>query len=404
MRRARSTRRDLEAIWRDGMAWSVMVGMGEQAIPACALAIGATSIVAGLSATVPMVLGAALQLLLAPAVSRVRSLKRWVVLMCALQAVVFLPLAFGAWTGALPIAALYAFATLYWTLGISGNPAWSTWVELHVPRRLAYRYWAGRQAWIHVFTMFGLLAAGWILRSADRAAPLAAFAWVFLGAAIARAVSAAFLTTQSELEPHPAGARALTLRELIARLFGAREGRLLVALLASQAALQFAQPYFLAWLLGPRGLGYAEAMLLLAAAVLGRFLSLPAWGRFAERRSLAALFLVSGAACVPLTLLWIGAGGFGWLFAAQVFGGVALGGFELATFLAFFARIDRGERVVLLTWYHLANAVAFALGSLAGGWVLARGGALGLDPFVLVFALAAFLRLLAFGMVARGVR
>lgn len=408
MRSESRTRRDLRAIWIDGMAWSVMVGMGEQSIPACALAVGASSVAAGLSTTVPMVVGATLQLVLAPVVSRVRSLQRWVVLTCGLQALVFVPLAAGAWRGTLSEGVLYASATLYWTLGLAGNPAWVTWVEQHVPRALTHRFWARRQAWIHVFTMLGLLAAGFLLRrgSSDDA-PLVAFALVFLGALLARLVSAWFLARQSELELHPPAARRVAPLELLARFRRGHDGRLLVALLASQAALSFALPYFFPWLLGPRGFGYAEAMALLAAAVLGRFLALPAWGAFARRRSLAALFLVSGALSVPVTLGWIVADGFVGLLAAQLFAGVALGGFELATFLAFFARIERNERTSVMTLFHLANALAFALGSLAGGALLAAQGGLAdtaSSAFVVVFAVAAGLRLLAYLLVVRAER
>lgn len=404
MRRESRTRRDLRAIWTDGMAWSVMVGMGEQSLPACALAAGLSSVAAGLTATLPMVVGAVLQLVLAPFVARARSLKAWVVLAASLQAVVFVPLAIGAARGALGAELLYACAVLYWTLAITGNPAWSTWIEQHVPRRLGVRYWSRRQGWIHVFTVLGLLGAGVLLeRAGSPGEPLRAFAWVFLGAALARMVSAVFLVRQSEHEPHPPAARRVSLRAFLARFRGGHDGRLFVALIASQAALQFALPYFLPYVLGPLGFDYAQAMALLAAAVLGRFLTLPAFGELAHRRSLSALFLVGGALCVPATLGWIASERFLALLAAQLFAGAAFGAFELATFLAFFARIERDERTSVLTWYHLANALAFAAGSLAGGWLLQRGGSTA-GAFQLVFAVAAGLRVGAFALLLRAER
>ncbi|MBK7874563.1 MAG: MFS transporter [Planctomycetes bacterium] len=404
MRRDRSSRRDLRAIWIDGMAWSVMVGMGEQLLPACALAAGFTSVAAGLTATLPMLGGAVLQLLLAPFVARARSLKAWVLTAALLQGVVFLPLAVGAARGALGAWFFFACATLYWTLAITGNPAWSTWVEQHVPKRLETRYWSRRQGWIHVFTMLGLLAGGTLLeRAGAPGAPLRAFAWVFVGAACARFVSVAFLARQSELEPHPEAARRVSPAEFLARFRRGHDGRLFVALLASQAALQFALPYFLPYVLGPLGFDYPGAMALLAAAVLGRFLTLPAFGELARKRSLSTLFLVGGALCVPATLGWLASERFVALLAAQLFAGAAFGAFELATFLAFFARIDRDERTSLLTWYHLANALAFAAGSLAGGWLLQRGGSTA-SAFQTVFAVAAGLRLGAFLLLLRAER
>ena len=60
--RSAQLRRDLRAIVGDGVAFSVMVGAGESYIPAFALAAGLGEITAGLVATLPMLVGAAFQL------------------------------------------------------------------------------------------------------------------------------------------------------------------------------------------------------------------------------------------------------------------------------------------------------------------------------------------------------
>jgi len=54
---------DLIASTLDGTVYSVMVGIGEAYVPAFALAIGVGDIAAGLLASVPLLAGAALQLL-----------------------------------------------------------------------------------------------------------------------------------------------------------------------------------------------------------------------------------------------------------------------------------------------------------------------------------------------------
>jgi hypothetical protein len=426
MRRTRHARADLRAIWIDGMAWSVMVGMGEHSIPACALAAGLSGVAAGLSSTVPMLIGAVLQLALAPLTARVRSLKRWVVLCCALQALAFVPLIVGSARGSLSGWLLYACAALYWTLGLAANPAWSTWVEAHVPRAVGFTYWARRTRWLHVFTILGLAGAGVLLELGSGArSPLLPFAWVFLGAALARAVSVGCLVGHREHDAHPPGMRSIGLASLAGRLVQRSDraragawwsvrnawsafratpfGALVAALLASQAALSFAQPYFVPYARGALGASWAETMGLLAAAVAGRFLTLPAWGRLARARSLSTLFLVGGAASVPATLFWSLSTDYLWLLGAQLFAGAAWGAFELATFLSFFDRIERAERTSLLAWFNLANAGAFAAGSLGGGAVLAALGSAP-DAYRLVFVVGAGLRLAAFLLVVRAER
>jgi hypothetical protein len=55
-------RSDLRASCIDGCMFSVMVGAGETYFPAFALALGVDKVTAGLVATVPMLFGAAIQL------------------------------------------------------------------------------------------------------------------------------------------------------------------------------------------------------------------------------------------------------------------------------------------------------------------------------------------------------
>ena len=57
------TKRDLRAIFADGVLFSLMVGWGETYVPAFALAIGMGEIAAGWIMSIPMVLGAVLQLI-----------------------------------------------------------------------------------------------------------------------------------------------------------------------------------------------------------------------------------------------------------------------------------------------------------------------------------------------------
>lgn len=387
-----------------------MIGMGEQSLPAFAVALGLSSAGAGLAASVPMVVGAVLQVFLVPLATRVRSLQRWVVLCCALQAASFVPLVAGAWHGSMGVVAFGVAAATYWTLGLAAGPAWSTWVEPLVPKRVAFRFWSRRARWLHVFTILGLLAAGAILQAGGGdGSTIGAFASVFFAAACARVVSVLCIARQSEHEPHPRAMRVVSWRELLARFRGsehARDARSLIAILSGQLALQFALPFFVPYAVATAGCTYGETMALLAAAVLGRFVALPAWGRFASRRSLGALLLVGGAASVPVSVLWLIAPSYGWLLVVQLFAGVAWGAAELATFLLLFDHVHRDERLSVLMWHNLANALCLAAGASSAGALLAAMDGTR-TAFAVVFGLAALLRaasLVPCARVARGER
>lgn len=79
-------RKDLKAIVGGDVTFSVMVGAGEAYIPAFVLAAGHREVMAGLVATLPMLVGAMCQLVTPAGVLRMRSNKRWVVACAILQA------------------------------------------------------------------------------------------------------------------------------------------------------------------------------------------------------------------------------------------------------------------------------------------------------------------------------
>jgi MFS family permease len=130
--------------------FSVMVGAGETYFPAFALALGVDKVTAGLVATVPMLLGAALQLVSPWAVRRLGSNGRWVAWTAVAQAASFVPLIVAAALGAIPTLLLFAVVSMYWAAGFASGPAWTTWIETLVPARIRERYFARRTVWCYV--------------------------------------------------------------------------------------------------------------------------------------------------------------------------------------------------------------------------------------------------------------
>lgn len=392
-RRAARLAQDLRAIWVDGLAWAFMVGMGEQTIAAFAVALDLAVPWAGLVATVPMVAGALMQLVSPLAVRRLGSHRAWVVLTAGVQAAAFVPLAIAAFVGTLPGWALYAIAAVYWGAGLATNPAWSTWVGTLVPGRARIRYFARRTAWLHVFQIAALLAAGWILfRGESWERPLAAFGIVFAFAAAARALSTATLARHSEPDPLPGGLVDVGLRDWLGRLRHGPDGRLLLYMLAVQFAVHVSAPFYMPYMLRELAFDHAQAMSLLAAAIVAKAAALPLHRRIAERHGMPALLWIGGLGIAPSVGLWLLTDDFVLLCLAQLFAGFVWSAYELATFLSFFAAIRPEERTSILTKYHLANALAIAGGSLVGGAVLSGAGG-GAAAFALVLGLSTVLRL-----------
>jgi len=393
--------RDLRAMVADGILFSVMVGVGESYVPAFVMALGHGEVAAGLIASVPVLVGAGLQLVSPAAVRRLGSYRRWVVLCARLQAASFLPLVAGAAWGALDIAWIAAAMVAYWAFGMATGPAWNAWVTSLVPSRIRARFFAHRTRLAQASLMASLVGAGLALDvGRDRGASLAVFGLLFGVALAARLGSSLCLARQSEAPELASHHRALSLPELGREMNQRGTRRLLGYLLAMQLAVNVAAPYFTPFMLGPLGLSYAGFMVLTASAFASRVAVLPLLGRMVERRGTGPLMTGGAVAIVPLPALWLVSHDFVYLLVLQLFAGVAWAAVELATLLSFFERIHDHSRASVLTAYNLLSAASVALGALVGSQVM-----LGLDggmtAYAGVFVVSATGRLLTLPLLRR---
>jgi MFS family permease len=398
----RHFRSDLRNMLGDGIAFSLMVGLGEAYIAPFALALGFGDVAAGLIATVPMLAGAVLQLVTPAAVRWLGSHKRWVVLCAALQALTFVPLMVSALANDTSLTTIFVAATLYWALGMATSPAWNTWAAALVPPSLRATYFAHRSRWNNAALLGGLALGGESLRRGELAGrTLDAYAWVFLGALVARVISAGFLGRQSETKPVEIGHTRISPRAIRTHLRQGGHGRLLAYLLCFQLSVWCAAPFFTPYMLGPLGLDYAGFAILTGASFAARIAALPWLGRRAHVSGTRRLLWIGSAGIVPLPLLWLVSNDFAWLLALQLVSGIAWGAFELAGLLSFFEHIPLQSRTSILSVYNLANAAAIAVGSCIGAVLLTSIG--DASSYAALFLLSSIARLLSL-LLLRGVR
>jgi MFS family permease len=393
--------RDLRAMLADGVSFSAMVGLGETYVPAFALAMGLGGLTAGLVATLPMLAGAALQLVTPVAAARLGSYRRWVVLCARLQALCFVPLIAGAAAGSIPPAVLFVTMAGYWGFGMGTGPAWNAWVGALVPAGLRARFFARRARLAQLTLLAAILTGGLALhRGEGLGQPRAVFAALFAAALASRLVSAGFLARQSEPPGLVGEHHSLSPAGVWRSLRGSDAGRLLAYLLAMAAAVHVSAPYFTPYMLGPLALSYAEFTTLTATSFVARIAVLPLLGHFAHARGSGMVFRLGAGAIIPLPALWLISDHFAYLLVLQCLSGVAWGALELATLLIFFEGLDERERASILTAFNLANTLAIAVGSLVGGAAL---GWLGEEraAYALIFAASAGIRLIAFFLLPR---
>lgn len=381
----------------DGFLYCIMVGSGEAYFSAFAVALGINEILAGLIASVPLVVGGTLQLVTPHAVRVLGSLRRWVVLCAIVQALSFAPLAIGAWRGSMPAWWLYVVVSVYWSVNFAQGPAWNTWVTTLVPPRIRARYFAHRTRVTQLGTIIGLVGAGlalqWAKGHSGHTSAIGVFAGLFVVAGTARLIACRCLAGQREPEPIPPDFRMVSPKQFLARWRHGHDVRLIGYMLAVQSVVQISGPFFTPFMLVRLDLSYLQYMVLIATSFVARMVVLPSLGRLAHARGPRVVLLLGGIGLIPTAALWAISGNFWYLMALQFAAGAAWACYEIATFLLLFETIPAAERTSVLSLFNFGNTVAIVAGSFIGAGLLHFLGD-GIPAYHTLFIISSALRLL----------
>ncbi|WP_339749263.1 MFS transporter [uncultured Rubinisphaera sp.] len=394
-------RQDLKYSVGDGAAFGLMVGMGETYLPAFVLAIGLGELVAGMIGSLPLFLGGILQLISPWAIRKIGSHKNWVVACSLVQALMFVPLVIAACRGTLGTIEVVLIASLYWGTSLATGPAWNTWIGTLVPVQVRSKYFASRTRISQACVFVGFIVAGVSLQYAsEQNRLLTVYAILFSFAGICRLISTYMLARQREPIPIPAGMVRRPISQTFRDLTDGPGGRLLMFLVATQAAVQMSGPYFTPFMLNNLKLSYLQFVSLIAVAFLARIFALPVWGQLAHRVGAMRLLWIGAIGIAPASIGWTFSQNYYWLMVIQLYAGTVWAAYELAFFLLLFESIPEKQRTGLLTVYNLINVTAWVSGSLVGGLLLYSMNT-SFNAYLILFALSGVGRLLALILLTR---
>jgi MFS family permease len=386
---------DLHAITADGTACNVMVGIGESYLPAFVLALTGSQLACGLTATVPLVMGAFLQLLAPYAIPRLHSYRRWVVLCAVVQAASFLPLLVVSLTGSASVFAVFCVIAIYWATGQAGGSAWNAWVEDLVPEQVRARFFASRTRFVQLGLVVGFVSGGVLLQFGKlHGYVVIPFSVLFLAAATSRLVSAYKLNSQSDISKLPKKPNVAPWTDFWTIATQGGNGRVILYVLAMQLACQISGPYFTPYMLGHLQLSYLGYVTLICVAYLARIAAAPTWGRVIEKIGVNRLLWMSGLGIVPMAFLWGLSDSFVYLIILQIVSGVVWGAYELSNLLLIIEAIPAAKKINVLTVYNFVNALAIMGGSIIGGYLLTAFGG-GYHAYFVVFLASTLARIMA---------
>lgn len=385
-----------------------MVGFGETYIPAFALALGLGPVAAGLTATVPLLCGAVLQLVTPKAVTHLGTNRGWVVASTTIQSLSFVPLIWWAMRGHAELWELLAAASVYWGAGMAGAPAWNAWIGTLIPASVRTSFFAQRGRLGQFATCVGFIVGGLVLQWGEqRERVLPAFAVIFALAAVSRLVSTALLAVCSEpVPPRRRGSgraeqgHSLGLAAVARGMLASPSGAVVSLLWSFVFGAQFSAPYFTPYMLRELGFSYHAFMLVMAASFLAKAVVSPLLGRLASQIGAVRLIAWATVAITPLSLLWLPSVNLGYLVVVQLIAGGCWAAYELAVALLFFEAVNDRERTATVTIYNVGLAVATVAGGCCGGLLLRWLGS-GHAAYAAVFIGSSLLRLAALPLLLR---
>ncbi len=391
------TRRALRGSIAEGMCHAMMLGWSESYLGAFAVELGHDALALALLATVPLLVGALMQLLAAPLVHLLGSRKRLVVLGAALQAVSQLGFLAIAMAGDRRLSTLLVVKSVFWASGSLIAPPWGAWMAGLTAEVRRERYFALRSGMVELALLVAFGAGGVWLDSAQ-GGTRERFAVLFALAMLARTTSAVLLAWQYDPGGSPSGGAPT-----FARLFEAAKGarwRVALYLGAMMFGANVAIPYFTPHMLRNLGFDFGEFALLLATSIAAKAVTFPLCHRIAARIGLRRLLLFSGIGVAALPLWWSFATTVESLLFAQLIGGATWAGLEYASFQLLLQSAAEHRRLEFLSLSSSLTGAMQLAGALTGSWLLTSGTA----DYPELFAISTALRGIALGVLVVAVR
>lgn len=394
-------RRDMRMLQSDGAAAALTLGLAEAYFVAFALAAGLSQVEAGLIATVPVLAGALMHAITPWGVRYAKSLRRWVSIFAALQALSLFALACCALTGTASAPLVYLLVSLYWGAGFCTAPPWQTWVPTLIPRMISTHFWTSRNRTVQALLGVGLLGGLILEWGRQTEHVLLAFAVVFSLAGAARAASAWFLTRHSEPKPELAAATEPpsfgVLRRDLLRDQSVRT--LLVYMLAVVLATNVSAAFITPYMLNELHFSYTQLMCAFAVTFAAKVLALPGVGRLAKRYGPGVPLWLGAIGIIPTATLFLVSDSFWWILCLQFAVGMAWACWETATFLLVFDVVPSERRTSVMTVYNIVQSTAVVSGSLIGAAILGNMD-VGRQGYAMVFVATGTMRLMTLFLLA----
>lgn len=389
------SRRSLNLSLIDAFFFSIMVGAGETYLPAYALSIGMSEVMAGFFSTLPLIGGAIVQLIAPFAIVRVGSIKKWVTGSAILQAAAFLPLIYFSANEVPHFSILFLIASIYFAAGFSAAPSWNFWMGHLVPESISGKYFTKRLRLSQVGILLGLVGGGVCLHYQVKFGIFTSvFSVLFMVAFFCRVISALMLALKNYSPHWKYKTPAVSLHKIVDSFVRHPEYRSFFGFLfVFYIVIFISSPFVTPYLLEKLHLSYSDYMWALGGLFVAKILTLPIANSLAKKYGLKTVFYLGIIGISPLPALWSLSDKLWFVVLLQAMSGAFWALFEVSLAVIFFNQVKAEEKIPVLTLYNFFNALALIMGTVIGGQVLEYLDET-LEGYYWIFIGGAFLRCL----------
>lgn len=395
----------------EGMADTASDAFGGRYVTPYALALGANHAQIGLLSSLPPLLGGLAQILTLRSLRRGTSRKRLAFAGGFLQALMWVPILFLGLSSFSRSGAVYALVGAYTLLVLFDDfvrPAWGSWMKDLVTEETG-SYFGKRSRIIGIFHIGCMLAAGAALDAAQGLL-FWGFAGIFLLAFLSKLLSAFLYTRQYEPPFKAQEAKYFSFRAFTRQMHRNNFGRFAVFIATMTLAHSIAGPFFAVYMLEDLDFTYLTYITITLGAALAGFLSMPLWGRFADRHGNRLVLRICGFLVPFGALLWLAAPFLPpilvvpYLLAVEVLSGLCWAGFNLAASTFVYEAVTRQRMALCVAYGHILNSLGIFAGAALGGLLASATAPLGMHPLLFVFLLSGILRFLVAALLLPHVR
>jgi len=362
---------------RDGSAYNVMYGFGEQYVTPFALKLGASSSDIGIIASVPSFIGSLFQVVGAKLTDKYHSRKKIVTTFVMLQAIMILPL-FIIPLLTKSILLLTIIFALYLMCSNAGGPGWNSWIGSVIPESERAEYFSRRNKITLIFLLASVTLAGIILNYFSEVNIWMGFGILFGIAFFGRIVSWYYLTKQFEPEYVINEEEYFSFKDFLKKMPETNFGNFVMFRSLMSLAVMIASPFFAVYMLKDLQFTYIQYTIIILVPMLIKILTVTYWGKYSKKIGTRNIMIVSAFLIAVIPIAWFLAGYFFFghpilfflIMLAESISGFAWAGFELTTFNYILETVSPGKRARCVAYFNIIFGVAVLVGGLSGSWLV----------------------------------